>query len=145
MKSNRGVTLTALVAYIVVFIIIITIMSFTTSNFFENIQQIKETPKYVNEFNTFCMFFIADIKDNKEIVNITENSLEFGDGTFYTYKNKSIYRNDAKIARFINNFTFTQLDYVVNNFTKKIINVNATIGSGTNAITRNIDFVLKYW
>ena len=53
MKSEKGVTLTALAIYITVFILIILIMSFVSNYFFENVGQIKDSPKYVSEFNKF--------------------------------------------------------------------------------------------
>ena len=48
MKSEKGVTLTALAIYITVFILIILIMSFVSNYFFENVGQIKDSPKYVS-------------------------------------------------------------------------------------------------
>jgi len=145
MKSERGITLPALVAYITVFVMIITIMTIISSYFYRNVNKIKDLDKYILEYNKFSMFFIADVKKNADIKSITANSLEFLDGTIYIYENNAIYRNNEKIAKYIKNFTFTLLDYTADSFTKKIINVNTTIGDDDNQITRNIDFVLKYW
>lgn len=145
MKSEKGVTLTALVAYIAVFMIIIGMVTTISSHFYKNVGQIKEAPQYVTEFNKFSMFFALDVKKNKSITSVSKSNLEFGDGTTYVYKNNSIYRNNEKIAKNVKQFKFTGSDYTVNNFTKKIINVTAEFGKNNETITRNIDFVLKYW
>lgn len=145
MKSEKGVTLAALVAYITVFVIIIGIVTTISSHFYKNMGQIKESPQYITEFNIFSMFFVADVKKNTEITSISSSALEFGDGTKYSYKSNAIYRNDQKIAKYIKQFSFTSSDYTENDFTKKIINVTAEIGNSNEAITRNVDFVLKYW
>ena len=126
MKSEKGVTLTALAIYITVFILIILIMSFVSNYFFENVGQIKDSPKYVSEFNKFSMFFVAD-------------------GTKYIYKNNAVYRNDAKIAQYFKKFSFKQSEYTQNSFTKTTIIVKAELGNETNKMERQIEFVLKYW
>ena len=81
------------------FIIILTMMTTISSHVYKNVGQIKESPKYISEFNKFSMFFVSDIKRNSEITTITSSSLEFGDGTKYTYKNNSIYRNSERVAK----------------------------------------------
>lgn len=145
MKSEKGVTLTALVAYVVVFVIIIGIITTISSHFYKNVLQMKEAPQYIDEFNKFSMFFIADVKNNTNITSVSSSKIEFGDGTIYSFKNNSIYRNDKKIAQYVKKISFTGSDYTVNNFTKKIVNVKAEFGKNSETITRNIDFVLKYW
>lgn len=145
MKSEKGVTLTALVVYIIIFVIIIGIMTTVSSHFYKNVVQVKDAPQYIAEFNKFSMFFIADMKKNTNITSISSSNIEFGDGTKYSYKDNAIYRNEQKIAKYIKQFSFTSSDYTENDFTKKIVNVNTEIGKNDNTITRNIDFVLKYW
>ena len=145
MKSEKGVTLTSLVIYVLVFFIIISIIDIISSSFKKNIENIIDPPKYVAEFNSFSMFFVLDVKQNSDVKSVNPTSLEFEDGTAYTIKNGSIYRNNFKIAKDVKNFTFTSSDYTENDFTKKIINVKAEFGNNKESITRDIDFVLKYW
>ena len=85
LKGEKGITLTSLVIYIIVFVIIIAIMANISNYFYSNIGGIKDSPKYVAEFNKFSMFFIADVKRNTEIVTISEDSLQLADGTKYVY------------------------------------------------------------
>lgn len=144
-KSEKGVTLLALVIYIIVFVIILSIMSMVSNNFYKNVGIIKSSPKYISEFNKFAMFFVTDVKRNSDIASITATELEFTDGTRYVYKDNSIYRNEEKIAKYIKSFSFSQTDETVNEFTKKIITVDAVVGNKKEEIKRTIDFVLKYW
>ena len=145
MRSEKGVTLTALVVYMAVFTIIIGIVTTISSHFYKNVGQVSEAPQYIAEFNEFSMFFIADVKNNTEITSATGSTIVFGDGTKYEYKNNSIYRNNEKIVKNVKQFTFTASDYTKDDFTKKIVNVTAEFGKNNETITRNIDFVLKYW
>lgn len=145
MKSEKGVTLTALAVYITVFILIILIMSFVSNYFFENVGQIKDSPKYVSEFNKFSMFFVADVKRNTTLISCSDTELEFADGTKYIYKDNAVYRNDVKIAQYFKNFSFKQSEYTQNSFTKTTVIVKAELGNETNKMERQIEFVLKYW
>lgn len=150
MKSQKGITLTALVVYIVVFMIILTIMTIITNGFFTNISGIKEPIDGIAEFNKFSMLFINDVKKNDDCT-IENNQIEFADGTIYTYNEteQAIYRNDLKIAKYVNKVVFTNLEHTEeiegSEFTKKIINVNMIVGRKNELIKRDIDFVLKYW
>ena len=51
MKSQKGVTLVALVIYIIVFTIVISILSVISSFFFSNVNFVKEQANYAPEFN----------------------------------------------------------------------------------------------
>ena len=145
MKSERGVSLTTLVAYISVFMIIIGIVTTVSSHFYENLDTVKKPSKYISEFNKFAMFFVADIKANDSYKTISSSSLELKDGTIYEYKDGNIYRNDKIISKSLVSFSFTNSEYTENDFKKTIINVNAVYGEGENTLERNVDFVLKYW
>lgn len=145
LNQEDGITLTTLVIYIVIFFIVITIMTVVSAFFHKNVAQVKEPPQYIAEFNKFAMFFVIDVKNNNDATFISDNEIQFEDGTIYRYEDNSIYRNEVQIARFINNFKFEKKEYTENNFTKKIVNVNAKLGREKNYIRRNIDFVMKYW
>lgn len=145
LKGEKGITLTSLVIYIIVFVIIIAIMANISNYFYSNIGGIKDSPKYVAEFNKFSMFFIADVKRNTEIVTISEDSLQLADGTKYEYRDNSIYRNNEEISKYVKSFSFEKKPYVINSFSKTLINVSSTFGTDREQITRNIDFVLRYW
>lgn len=145
MKSQKGVTLTILVIYIVVFTIIIGIMTMISNHFYKNIYDIKDSPKYVSEFNKFGMFFIKDVKENTTTSNITTTSVQFEDGTIYNFNNNAIYRNDVKVAKYVRKCEFINSTYTVGEVTKNIVTVNVIFGEKEDEFTKSIDFVLRYW
>lgn len=144
MRSEKGITLTSLVIYIAAFMLILATMALISNYFFKNISTVKEPLKYVTEFNKFSMVFVQDVKNN-DSCTVTDNMIEFKDGTVYSYSGNIIYRNGVKIAKHIKNLKFTSLTYNVDTVTKNMVNVEMTLGQKNEQITRNIDFVLKYW
>lgn len=144
MNSQKGITLTALVIYIGVSTIVISIMAVISSFFFENVDGIKKQENYASEFNKFNMFFINDVKQDKTAV-VEGNKITFEDGTVYQYikSQKTILRNDTEIASNVTNLTFKLEKYeATKNTTKNIITVNISIGESFN---ESIEYVLKYW
>ena len=144
-KKQKGITLTALVIYIVIFMLLIGVMTTISTFFFNNIGGVVDTPKYLSEFNKFSMFFIADVK-NYNNATVTSNMIEFDDGPTYKYDGTYIYRNDVLICKNIMNCTFTSKQYNVNTKTKNLINVDMQIGKNDDkSVTKNVDFTLRYW
>ena len=137
MKTEKGVTLTALVAYISVFMIIISMVTAISAHFYKNVAKVESAPKYVTEFNKFSMFFVADVKKNSTTKSNTDTSIEFDDGTKYEY--------GTEVAKNIQAMKFNVSDYTKNGFTKKIVRVDVTLGNGKLNIQKSVDFVLKYW
>ena len=119
-SSENGITLTALVVYMVIMLIIIGIMTTISSGFFKNVYNVIDTPQYLSEMNKFIMFFGVDIK-NYNNATVTSDTIQFENGPTYKYQNGY-------------------------NVTKNIINVNMKIGKNDDdSITKNIDFTLRYW
>ena len=58
MKSERGITLTSLIIYVVITTIAVTAIAAFSSFFVSNMNEVKEQEKYAPEFNKFSMFFI---------------------------------------------------------------------------------------
>lgn len=144
MKSDKGVTLIALVIYIAVFTIVVSTMGLLSSYFYNNMHLIKDDASYVVEYNKFNMFFIQDVKHNST-ATIENNVIRFEDGTIYEYKSNSIYRNDKEIAANVKSATFNLKTYKVENTTKNLILVNLNIGEGEKEYQKEIEYVLRYW
>lgn len=144
MKSDKGVTLIALVIYIAVFTIVVSTMTLLSSYFYNNMHLIKDDASYVVEYNKFNMFFIQDVKHNST-ATIENNVIRFEDGTIYEYKSNSIYRNDKEIAANVKSATFNLKTYKVKNTTKNLILVNLNIGEGEKEYQKEIEYVLRYW
>lgn len=145
MNSNKGITMVSLVIYIVVASIIIGTIAMVSSFFFSNTELIKNQEIYAVEYNKFNMFFIKDVKNNKN-VKVEGNQVVFEDGTIYIYneQEQAIYRNDTKIAEEIISASFSTDIYVVENTTKNLVRANLSIGKNYN-FDKEIEYVLKYW
>lgn len=167
MKNEKGVTLLALVIYILVATIVISIIAFMSSNFFRNVKIIENQDKYAVEFNKFNMFFINDVKSSKE-AKVETNKITFSNGSVYELKGTDIYRDGVIIASQIQSAEFETDTYEVPDTNvietgkpavKNLIRVHLTIGKnfseGTIAeeadrkayerLNKTIEYVLKYW
>lgn len=147
MKSEKGITLTSLVIYIVLLMLVVSFLSLVSSKFYSKTEYLKDANKYSSEYNKFNMYFIEDVKNNNNIYSISEDNKQivFEDGTMYTYSNQSIYRNKVKICDNVKFCAFTKREETdQNNFTKIIINVNMKINANPEFETQN-DYTLKYW
>ncbi len=145
MKSEKGITLTYLIIYVVLLILVVSTLSIVSTHFYSNTKYLMDNGKYVSEFDKFNMYFIEDVKNNKETYSVDSNKIVFEDGTIYTYSEKSIYRNKVELCRNIESCIFSKLEETDdNNFTKKIINVKLST-AGENKFETEINYVLKYW
>lgn len=145
MKSEKGITLTSLILYVIVAMIAVTAIAGLSSFFVSNMNQIKSQEKYAPEFNKFSMFFIGDVKNNNTAI-VTDQRVEFDDGTIYEYKanEKAVYRNNTKITEKVDSFSFASTTEQVSSTTKQIINVKMSIGGKIN-LKNGIDYTLRYW
>ncbi len=151
MKSEKGITLIVLSIYIIVFSIIIVLLANLSSYIYSNIENINDSSVDISEINKFNMYFISDIKTNnqadvKTLSDNNQNTIQiiFQDGDVYSYveDEKSIYKNEQKIARNIE--AFNAEGYKKNN--KTYIQVSIEIGTKDEAnYTKTTNYVLKYW
>lgn len=147
MKSNKGITLINLIIYIAVLVLVLGILSSVSSMFFTNVDYIKETSEYVAEYNKFNACFIEDVKNNKNVYQVSKNQVIFEDGTTYSYVGEgeyAIYRNKVKICENIMYCRFSDSKKYVNNTEKHIIHVKMYLKSSKVFETEN-DYVLRYW
>ena len=147
MKEERGITLVSLIIYIILLIFAISILAIVSDMFFSNTKYITENGKYISEFNKFNMYFIEDVKKNKNTYEVTEHQIIFEDGTVYTYQeapDNSIYRNKVKICTNITYCEFTKQEQSENGFIKNLIQVHMTIKS-TKLFEVQNQYVLRYW
>ena len=146
MKSNKGITLTSLIIYIIVLMLALGVLSVISKFFYRNLDYVESLGDNVSEYNKFNMFFLEDAKKNTNIISISNDNKQiiFGDGTVYTYKggnDKSIYRNKVKVCRNVETCRFLEKE---NDSNKDIISVQIYMDS-TNLIEFSTDYVLKYW
>ncbi len=149
MKSEKGITLIILTIYIIIFSIVIILLANLSSYIYSNLKNINDRSVDVSEINKFNMYFIEDVKTNSqaEIRTLTDSNtmqIVFQDGDIYSYviNEKSIYKNEQKIARNIE--AFNAEGYIID--AKKYIQVSIEIGTDDETnYTKATDYVLKYW
>ena len=145
MKSEKGITITSLVIYVILLILVISILATVSSYFYSNVNRLTDMGKYVAEFNKFNMYFIEDVKNNTDILAVENNRIMFEDGTIYTFQDESVYRNKVKICEDIYSMQFNENEEEDdNNFTKRIVIVNMAI-KGSELFETSNEYVLKYW
>ncbi len=150
MKSEKGITLTSLVIYVIVATIAIGSISLISTSFFSNMNLIKDQNSYAPEFNDFNMFFIQDVKNNKD-AKVEESKITFEDGTVYQYSasERAIYRDDKKVTENVGSISFTRAEIKPSedskrSTTKITITVTLSIGQD-NSFNKSIEYTLKYW
>ena len=152
MKSEKGITLTALIIYVLVFTATLGLLANLSNFVYSNLSKINTNSVSSEEFNKFNSYFVQDIKESKQRTATTieqngEKTVEIvlSNGSKYTYKQSenAIYRGNVKIAR-------TIAEFEADNFEengKKIIRIK--ISTGTNKEEPNfgktIKYVLRYW
>ena len=152
MKSEKGITLTALIIYVLVFTATLGLLANLSNFVYSNLSKINTNSVSSEEFNKFNPYSVQDIKESKQGTATTieqngEKTVEIvlSNGSKYTYKQSenAIYRGNVKIAR-------TIAEFEADNFEengKKIIRIK--ISTGTNKEEPNfgktIKYVLRYW
>ncbi len=152
MKSERGVTLIILCIYVIVFSIIIVLLANLSNYIYNNLDNINDSSIDLSEFNKFNMYFIEDVKSNKQalVQNLADDNnnefiqIAFADGDIYTYTigDNSIYKNNQKIATSIKDFKAEGFK----KDEKMYIEITIKLGTEDEAnYSKTIDYVLKYW
>lgn len=123
MKSERGVTLTAIMIYIIALTIAVLLIGRITTYFYKNVSQISKESVANTEYTKFNSYFTDEI-------NIEGNEVELCDKEYivfsktqnqYTFKKNAIYVNKTKLAK---NIEFCEFYY---NEETKQIDVNLKI------------------
>ena len=145
MKSEKGITLTSLIIYLGVTMVVVTIVATFNSFFVSNMNELRAQEDYAPEFNKFSMFFIGDVKNNRT-AEVTPTQVKFEDGTIYQYNasEKAVYRDGTKITEKVDTFSFTSTQETVSTTTKQIINVKMSVKGKVN-LKSGIDYTLRYW
>ncbi len=107
MKNEKGITLIALIIYIILMTFVVAGVSAITTSFYGNLNEMDNSSESAVSFAKFNMYFINDIKsENVRVVssgtNYIELSLKNKNGTSQTIKysiqNNTLYRDKIKIC-----------------------------------------------
>lgn len=149
LKSEKGITLTSLVIYIIVILIVLGIMATISTFFYSNLNIVRDSAKYASEFDKFNSYIVKDVKNNNKVkVDSNIGPIIFEDGTTYVYneKDKGIYRGKVKIATHVEGFNCSKKTITINNVDKDILTVEIIIGNSTKTLlNKRIDYTLRYW
>ena len=110
MKSNKGITLTSLVIYVIAMVIVVTTVSTITSYFYKNIDNVNTGTDSSMTYTEFNMYFTQEINTKENYPELVSDGADYivfsKTGNQYTFKNSSIYRNQVKICDNIESCTF---------------------------------------
>lgn len=136
LKSNKGVTLTSLVIYVIVLMIAIGLMSNFSGYFYKNTNKITIKENYEEQYTKFLAYITKDI--NSDQLNFVKTGTDSGkkylififkDGSQhqYVYSNENIYyisvsETVPKKILLCNKVTNLTMDYSAN-----ILQINMTI------------------
>ena len=108
MKSERGVTLTSLIVYIIAMLLVVGILAVISRYFYRNINNINESIEPHTEYTTFNSYFTDEVNHNgikvldcETTEDKTESYIFFDNGVQYTFiqENEGIYRNKVKMCK----------------------------------------------
>lgn len=99
MKNNKGVTLVSLLLYVCVLIIMLSIMSIITTEFYNNTEDVQEDVQEIIEFNKFNSYFLKEVKTkNNKVDTVGNNYILFTTGNSFKIDNNIIYFNNVKVC-----------------------------------------------
>lgn len=139
MKSQKGVTLTSLVIYIIVVLVVVGILSAITLNFQNGVKEMNKQGTSNSEIDKFNLYFLKEAKkQGNEVGSVNDVEILFTSGNKYTYKDdKAIYLNDnIKIAEDIEKCIFTSS--LVNGKTVITVTIKAR-----NTEEKSVEYVLS--
>ena len=139
MKSQKGITLTSLVIYIMLLFVIVGMLATVTASFRSNIKEINKEGTKNTEIDKFNIYFLKEVKkQGNEIDKISDNEILFTMGNKYTFKDdNSIYLNDnIKIAENIEKCSFS--NNLVNGKTVVVVTIKAR-----DSEEKEIEYVLN--
>ena len=115
MKSQKGITLISLTIYVIAMAIVVGTIAIISTFFYSNLTDIQDI-NTIADYTKFNEFFSDEVNHlNIKILECGttdngQNYIVFDNGVQYTFipENQGIYRNQVKIAKGVNNCTFTR-------------------------------------
>lgn len=144
MKSEKGITLTSLVMYIIGITIIFAVVANITIYFNKNSRTIEYTTNNSAQITRLNQYLINDTKkENVQIIETNENVITMqanGETIKYTYdkNSKGIYRNKVKIANDVQSLEIKK--EIIYDKTKLSL-INITIGE-QEQIQNNLEYII---
>ena len=109
MKSERGITLSSLIIYILVMMIVIGVMTSVSLIFYRNTSNLDNRTVEISKYNNFNTYFIKEIKSpGNGIDTIQQNYILFKSGNSFSFNNNNIYYNNLSIVDGVQNVVFSK-------------------------------------
>ena len=139
MKSQKGITLISLTIYVIAMAIVVGVIAIISTFFYSNMEDTDNIVSPMTEYTKFNSFFSDEINhEGIEVVSCGttdngQNYIVFSNEVQYTYieANRAIYRNKVKIAKEIDDCTFT----TGTNNGKRVVKVEFEAGGKTRENT----------
>lgn len=139
MKSEKGITLISLTIYVITMAIVVGVIAIISTFFYSNMEDTDNIVSPMTEYTKFNSFFSDEINhEGIEVVSCGttdngQNYIVFSNEVQYTYikANRAIYRNKVKIAKEIDDCTFT----TGTNNGKRVVKVQFEAGGKTRENT----------
>lgn len=150
MSNEKGITLSSLVIYIIVFTLVLGLLVTMTSYIYSNLGRVNSDSYSSEEFNKFNINFVKDVKSSEDARVVTSSGgnvqIVLSNNVNYNYiaSEKAIYRDNVKIAEKIGVFEANRM-VVTKNISKKVIQVKIGTGGNSTDFGKTIKYVLKYW
>ena len=140
MKSNRGITLTSLVIYVIGLVIVIAVMGNFTGFFYKNLEYTTMNQNSNEQYSRFLSYITKDANSDNLIYvqsgvqNVDCVIFRFSDGTEHQYitKNEKMYYINSqsdKNEKILLCEKVTTSSENVFNYTDKTLNINLDIGN----------------
>ena len=107
MKEEKGITLIALIIYIILMTFAVAGVAAVTNSLYSNINNMDKDAEGAVDFAKFNMYFLNDIKNNyvevsnysdNQIVLLFENDSDTPKSISYSVQEEGLYRNSVKIC-----------------------------------------------
>ena len=101
MKSEKGVTLTSIMIYVIALTVVVLLIGRIITYFYRNVNNAEENTAANAEYLKFNSYFTDEINiEGNEVETCESNYIIFSQTqNQYTYQNGSIYRGKVKIAK----------------------------------------------
>lgn len=111
MKSEKGVTLTSLIIYVIAMSIIIATVATITNYYYGNIKGLSKRTEVSKEYTKFSSYLINEINEKNnhvltEMLDSNKEKIIFSNGNQFLYTNNAIYFNKIKICKDVTSCQF---------------------------------------
>lgn len=146
MKSEKGVTVTSLIIYVIALTVVVATISMLSTYFYRNTSSVAGNINPITEYTKFNTFFSEEVNHSNIKVleckqqgeEVEDNYIVFDNGVQYTFvkENQAIYKDKVKICSYVEECSF---EHKIANG-KDVVTVSIKM---ENSQTKTIYYTLK--